>query len=134
MPDYPECSFELTLLPERFMVCRLPAGSEVPDWAQSGDLSAIVRTPEEMSIVCSECIIPDNVIAECGWRVLKVEGPLEFSMVGVLASLALPLSQAGVSIFVLSTYDTDYLMVKEDALSTALISLCEAGHIILDDG
>jgi hypothetical protein len=134
MPDNPECSFELTLLPERFMVCRLPAGSEVPDWAQSGDFSAIVRTPKEMSIVCLECIIPDNMIAECGWRVLKVEGPLEFSMVGVFASLALPLSQAGVSIFVLSTYDTDYLMVKEDALSKALISLREAGHIILDDG
>ncbi|MCK5430181.1 MAG: ACT domain-containing protein, partial [Anaerolineales bacterium] len=101
------------ILPGLFAVCRLPAQAPSPEWAQSDELLAFTRTRDEFSIVCAEEQIPANVTAERGWRILKVVGPLDFSLVGVLASLAVPLADAGVSIFALSTYDTDYILVKD---------------------
>ena len=114
-----------------FSVCRLPADAPLPDWARSNELLAFTRTPDEFSIVCGEEHIPENVTAERGWRGLKVAGPLDFSLVGVLTSIALPLSEIGVSIFAISTYDTDYILVKEGDLDTAYRALKEAGHVVL---
>jgi uncharacterized protein len=133
MLDLPQPSLKLRLLPDRLMVCRLPAESTLPTWMHCGSLTATVRTADELSIVCADTAVPIDVIAERGWRALKVEGPLEFSMVGVLASLAVPLAQAGVSIFVLSTYDTDYLLLKDEAIPRALSSLRAVGLIIFDN-
>ena len=79
-------------------------------------------------MVCEEASVPENIPAERGWRALKVQGPLAFSMVGVLAELSSLLAGAGVSIFVLSTFDTDYLLVKEEKLEAAVRALIEAGH------
>lgn len=129
--DIPNYSLTLALLPDRLMVCRLPAKAQIPDWVKFGDISALIRTRDEFSILCEDGAVPEGILAERGWRALKVSGPLEFSMVGVLASLAMPLAQAGVSIFVVSTYDTDYVLVKEFALPNALLVLCQAGHSII---
>jgi hypothetical protein len=95
-------------------------------------LLAIVRSADELSIVCEESKVPMDVKTERGWRVLKVLGPLDFSLVGILSDLANALAKAGVSIFAISTYDTDYVLVKQDQLDVALFALREAGHEVLE--
>jgi len=119
----------LTLVPldGRFAVCRLPAGAGVPGWAAGGPLVSITRTAEELSVVCRDEAVPDGVRCERGWRCLRVAGVLDFSLTGVLASLLGPLAAAGVSVFVVSTFDTDYLLVKEDKWAEATEVLRRAG-------
>ena len=97
----------------------------IPEWAHSGFFS-MTRTPDELSIVCNEEIVPDGVACEKGWHCLQVKGPLDFALTGILASLAAPLAEAGISIFAISTYDTDYFLVKE--LDRAIAVLFKAGH------
>ena len=116
----------LHLLEPRFAVCRLSADA-VPQ-LPAGSLASLTRTDEELSLVCEEARAPEAGLCERGWRALKVAGPLEFSQVGVLASLAAPLAEAGVSLFALSTYDTDYLLVKSAGLERAVAALRGAGH------
>ncbi len=123
----------LELLPDQLAVCRLDAGAPLPEWARSGDLLAFIRTRTELSIVCREAEVPDGITVEPGWRVLKVAGPLDFSMLGVLSSIAGPLAEASVSIFVLSTYETDYILVKNNDLRAAIQALQRAGHRIHAD-
>jgi hypothetical protein len=122
----------LVILPERLAVCRLSADAPTPDWVRPGDLLAVVHTSDELSVVCTERFVPPDVRAERGWRALQVQGPLEFAMVGVLASIAVPLARAGVSIFVLSTFDTDYVLVKEDALDKSVSALTQAGFLVMN--
>jgi uncharacterized protein len=120
----------LTILSGRLAVCRLPAEAQIPDWAHSGELSAIVRTGDELSIVCEQTSVPAQIKAEKNWRAFKVQGPLEFSQVGVLAALAQPLAQAGVSIFAVSTYDTDYVLVKEHSINQVVQVLRQSGFTV----
>lgn len=119
---------KLKILPGELAVCRVPQQSAVPNWAFTGSLQAVVRTDDEISIVTAAAAVPLDVDAERGWRALKVRGPLEFSLTGVLASLAEPLAEAGVSIFSISTYETDYLLVKEEQLVMAVEALTQAAH------
>jgi hypothetical protein len=121
----------LILLPERLAVCRLAADTPFPDWARPGDLLALVQTRDELSVVCAERFVPPEVRTERGWRALQVQGPLDFAMTGVLVSITIPLARAGVSIFALSTYDTDYVLVKENSLERALHALSQAGFLVL---
>jgi hypothetical protein len=125
-----EAKLKISVLPEVFMVCRLDKDAEIPDWAWADEFVSITKTPEELSIVCRQFDVPKNAKCEKGWRCLKVNGPLDFSCVGVLASLSMPLAKAGVSIFAVSTYDTDYLLVKEKDLERAICVLSHEGHII----
>jgi len=122
----------LTLLDGTLAVCRLPADAPVPGWTAHGHFLSITRTHDELSIVCLQEAVPEDVPSEPGWRALRVDGPLAFSMVGVLASLLNPLAEAGVSVFVLSTFDTDYLLIKEENLKRAINELERAGHQIVD--
>jgi hypothetical protein len=120
----------VTVLPEPLAVCRLPAAARVPSWALELHESfvSITRTPDELSIVCpDEAVPPDVEQAESGWRALKVPGPIPFTEVGVLAGLAAPLAAAGISLFAVSTYDTDYVLVKEPDLERALAALGAPG-------
>lgn len=121
----------LTLLEGRFAVCRLAADATVPAWT-AGPFIAMTRTPDELSIVCRQEDVPDGVRREPGWRCLRVVGTLEFALVGVLASLLAPLADAGIPVFVISTFDTDYLLVKEDHLHDTVAILRGAGHDIVD--
>jgi len=124
----------LTLLPDNMAVARLAATAPLPAWALSTAFFAITRTPDELSILCPGDSIPADTLAERDWRCLKVAGPLDFSLVGVLGALLGPLGDAGVSVFALSTYDTDYLLVKEAQLQQALAALRAAGHTIKKGG
>ncbi len=120
----------LVVLEGTFAVARLDAAQPAPDWASGGALSSVTRTGSELSIVCSSDRVPTEVIAERDWRCLRVEGPLDFSLVGILAALTGALAEAGVSLFALSTYDTDYLLVREAALERAIEALRSAGHSV----
>jgi uncharacterized protein len=111
-------------------VCRLPANSPVPPWASKGPISSITRSDKELSIICGEPAVPAGVRCERGWRVMKVENPLHFAQTGILVSLADPLAEAGVSIFTISTFDSQYLMVKEASIELALKILVNVGHEI----
>ncbi len=122
--------FTLYLLEEVYAVCRLEAGSPLVKGPFSGNLYSVTATPEEVSVVCPERESPPEAKCERDWRCLKVSGPLDFSQTGVLASLADPLAKAEIPIFVLSTYDTDYVLVKNSRLDKALAVLKEAGHLV----
>lgn len=120
----------LRLLSSRLAVCRLSPEQEFPFWAQCDEFLAFVHTSDECSVVCDQSMVPNGTQAEKDWRILKVLGPLEFSQIGVLASIAGPLAQASISIFVISTYDTDYILVKDTSLEPAIAVLKQAGHEI----
>jgi len=120
----------LSLMEGTFAVCRLGPDAELPPWARSKAFCSITRTPEELSIVCEQSGVPQATRHEGGWKALKVEGPFDFSVIGVISSLAAPLAGAGISIFVISTFDTDYLMVKRDTLEAAADALAGAGHTV----
>lgn len=120
----------LTLLPGTLAVCRLDPADAIPDWAREGSIVSITRTPRELSIVCDATGVPPGVRCETGWRALEVDGPIPFTATGVVASLAGPLAAARIGLFVLSTYDTDYLLVKDDDLETAARVLRDAGHAV----
>jgi hypothetical protein len=112
-------------------VVRLPAGSGLPWWAaREGEFLCLARTPQETSVVCEERLLPAAMEAERGFSVLRVAGPLPFHLTGVLASLASPLADAGVPVFVVSTFDTDYVLVREVDLNGAIAALREAGHSV----
>ena len=121
----------LSVLTGRMSVCRLDPASEVPDWATKGDFFSVTRSADELSVVCSEGNAPGGVRCEGGWRVLKLEGPFEFSEIGVLASVSVPLAEAGVGIFAMSTFDTDYVLVKDEQLGSAVAALRGRGHQVL---
>ncbi len=120
----------LQLLPGGYAVCRLDRSEATPRWAEGGPFVSVTRTDAEQSIVCPQEAVPSGVVAEKGWRCLRVKGPLGFGMTGILASLAGPLASSGVSIFVLSTYDTDYLLLQERDLERGLHALERAGHAV----
>lgn len=118
----------------RFAVCRLPPREPVPSWVSTAcEFTSVSRTREELSIVCPEDAVPAGVHCAKGWRILEVEGPLDFALTGILASLAQPLAVAGVSIFAVSTYDTDYLLAPEPQLDAAVRALTAAGHTVARD-
>jgi uncharacterized protein len=120
----------LELLAGSYAVVRLDAAEPVPAWAGGAPFVSVTRTEAELSVVCPQGAVPTGVRAEPGWRCLRVQGPLGFGMTGVLASLAGPLASSGVSIFVVSTYDTDYLMVQERDLDRGVDALERAGHTV----
>jgi len=111
-------------------VCRLPPDAAVPDWAMRGPFHAITRTPAELSIVCLSDGVPSGVRAETGWRCFSLAGPIAFTETGVLSSIAAPLAAAGIGIFVISTFDTDYVLVPGPRLADAVRALESAGHRI----
>jgi hypothetical protein len=120
----------LSLLPGTFAVCRLDPSEGVPAWATGGSFLSVTRTAEELSVVCPEEVVPEGVRREPSWRCLRVVGTLDFSLVGVLASLLPPLADAAVAAFALSTFDTDYVLVKEGDLEAAVQALGSAGHSV----
>ena len=127
----PERHLRLRMLDGHMSVCRLDPGSEIPEWPIAGGFFSLTRTGDELSVVCPEGAVPGGVRSEEGWRVLMLEGPFEFSEVGVLVSVAAPLAEAGVGIFALSTFDTDYVLVKKEQLESAVAALRGQGHEVL---
>ena len=120
----------LSILPDLLAICRLSPAEDVPEWAMIGEFVSITHTSDELSIVCDAENVPPDVKADRDWRALKVAGPLDLALTGILASLADPLAQTRINIFAISTFDTDYLLVKEYNLLQARDVLQQAGHIV----
>lgn len=121
---------ELDLDPGTYAVARLDAAADLPAWLPTEAFCSVTRSAQELSIVCSESCVPGTVTAERGLRALRVRGPLAFSETGILARLAEPLAAAGISLFVVSTFDTDYLFVAAASLSDAIDVLSEDGNAV----
>jgi uncharacterized protein len=124
----PKHQLKFRRIDERFAICRLPGGAALPDWAMSGLFTSITRTAEELSIVCPQENVPEEVKAEKGWTCFKLEGPFPLSQTGVLTSFIDPLAERGVPIFAIATFDTDYVLIKEEFVDMALDALDDAGH------
>lgn len=119
---------------DSFAVCKLAIRSPIPAWAMQGDFFSVTRTADELSVVCRQEDVPEGGVCERDWRCLRVAGSMPFTMVGVLASLTTPLAKAGVGLFALSTFDTDYLFVKEGDMPRAVAALRAAGHQVDAEG
>jgi len=119
---------DLDLLSETLSICRLPPGAPAPDWGDRPGFYSLTRTERELSLVCPSAWVKPGWTSSPGWRALEVAGPLDLDQVGILAQLAGCLARAGVSIFALSTHDTDYVLVKEEDLAKALAALAQGGH------
>lgn len=124
--------FKLSILTGSFAIVRLAADAALPPWATAGDSFSITRTKDELSVVCPVNQVPPGVTTETGWRALKVQGPFALSEIGILAALAAPLAAAKVSLFAISTFDTDYLLVSEKKLDAAIAALKAAGHRVVN--
>jgi heme-degrading monooxygenase HmoA len=118
-------ALRLRLLPGRFAVCRLDPAARLPQ-----DFWSVTRTEDELSVICVDDAVPQDAVAERGWRGLQVAGPLDFALTGVAAALTAPLAAAGVSVLPVATYDTDYLFVREATLARAVAALGAAGHSV----
>ena len=119
----------LELLPDTLAICRLDAAAPLPPWAQGrSPFLTVSRTADELSITAIQAAVPAGVSCERDYRAFRVRGPLPLNLVGILASIAEPLAEAGLSIFAISTYDTDYVLVKGRDLETAVGVLERAGH------
>jgi len=121
----------LRLLPESFAICRLEPDAPIPPWLPHQGFSAVIRTADELALYCDERPVPPDVQAVRGWRAFELLGPFDFSETGVIASVAGPLAEAGISLSVLATFDTDYIFVREDTLEDAAEVLSAAGHRIV---
>ena len=119
------------ILPGTFAVCRFAADADPPSSITRGDLLSITRTREELSLVCPESAAPSGAKCEGNWACLKLEGPFPFALTGILSSFLLPLAQHNIPIFAVSTFDTDYVLVKRETLEAALAALEAAGHRLL---
>jgi uncharacterized protein len=120
----------MKLLGEKYGVCRLEKEEPIPAWAYKGEFFSISKTADEISILCLEENIPVETKYEGGWRVLKVEGPLDFSLVGILSKISGVLAEQEISIFSVSTYDTDYILVKDCNIERAIEALDREGYEI----
>lgn len=122
--------FTLSVLTEEYAICKLDPGHDIPEWVKRNDFWSVTKTQNELSIVCLEDKVPEDVKAESGWRILEVEGPLDFSMTGVLNCLTKPLADLKISVSVVSTYLTDYLLIHSKDLKPAIEVLRAQDHKI----
>lgn len=115
----------MKLLEGKYGVCRLSTDEAVPVWAFKGEFFSITKTEDELSIVCLEENISEKIKSEKSWRILKVEGPLDFSLVGILSKISGLMAKNDISIFAISTYDTDYILIKDENIKKAIEVLNE---------
>jgi hypothetical protein len=120
---------KIRVLPMEVAICRLDAAAEVPEWSRGSRFAAVTRTAGELSVVCECRLVPPAARAERCWTVLELEGPIPFEQIGVLCSVLEPLARAAVSVFAISTYDTDYVLVRTERLEDAVSALQPAFEI-----
>ena len=115
----------------RYAIAKFPCDAEIPAWATGSAFFSATRTPEKLSVVAAETSVPPELDASRGWRMFKTHGPFALGEIGVVAALANPLARVGVGIFVISTFDTDCLLVQEEEIPVVVETLEHAGHTIL---
>lgn len=122
---------KMSIMEDNFGICRFGPDNSIPEWAFRGGFASVTKTSEEISVVCPQKFVPDHVLCEKNWRALKVEGPLDFSLTGILASISTILAKGGISIFAVSTYDTDYVLVREKDMDSAVAALTGGSYEIV---
>lgn len=120
----------LSTIPETLTICRLEPDAALPAWATAASFWSATRTQDELSLVVTKESVLAGVRAEGTWRALKIAGPIPLSAIGILASVAEPLARAGINLFAISTFDTDYVLVLADRLEDARLALSAAGHTV----
>jgi len=117
-----------TRLAGLFAIIRLSPGLAIPDWALRGAFFSVTSTAEELSVVCPQTQVPAGIAHDGDWACLKLQGPFPFSETGILTSFVQPLSERTISVFAISTFDTDYVLVKQGWVDQAVAALRDAGH------
>lgn len=125
--------YKINILPDLYSICRFPPNYRPEaSWAYAGDFFSVSKTKDELSVICSEAFAPKNITSEGGWKLLKIEGPLDFSLIGIIAGISKLLVETNVSLFTISTFDTDYLLIKLERLEDARRAL-EGGGFVLGE-
>ncbi|GCE30917.1 amino acid-binding protein [Dictyobacter alpinus] len=120
----------LALQPDMLAICRLEPTAHISEDILNGNFVAITKTNEELSIICPQDNIPEEVIYTKGWRCLRIEGPFSHDTSGILASVLTPLANAHLSVFTTTTFDTGHILIKEENLNHAIQLLTQTGHVI----
>jgi hypothetical protein len=130
---YGGITLELSLLHDTFAVCRLSPEQDVPAWVwqNKAALLSVTYTADELSIVCPQSLLSSGVQCEGSWKAIRIQGPLDFSLTGILVALAAPLAAAHIPIFALSTFDTDYILIKKEYSERARSVLEENGNVFV---
>ena len=123
-------TYTLQQFPEKLAVVKLPPGAEIPEWAESSSLFSITATATETSLVCAGRNVPTKQVAHKGMTAFAVMGTLDFSQTGVLAALLAPLAEAEISVFTISTYDTDWILVPVAKAEDAAEAWRRQGHTV----
>ncbi|MEI7990176.1 MAG: ACT domain-containing protein [Chloroflexota bacterium] len=120
--------FTLTLYPLSMSICRMPPNAPFPQWVKGIQIIFISHTPDELCVICPEVVLPKGIPGERNWRLLRIEAIFDFSEVGVLYTISKAFADANVSILTISTFDTDYFLIRDKDLERALAALYKAGH------
>lgn len=121
-------SLKLRIVPGHFAIARLPFDAPIPDWVSGNRFSAIIRADDELTVICDENLVPDHIQAARGWACFRTVGPFDFETTGIVQSLITPLSEKGIGIFVLCTFDGEHILVPIGSAQRAHNCLIEAGH------
>jgi len=125
----PKHTLKLRVLPGVYAYARLEPSASTPAWADDGTFSLQMRTKTEKCIICPESNVPAGIKKEGPWKIIGIDATLDFNQVGIIASLAVPLAEAGLSIAPIASFDTDYLLIREADLAKAMQTLIDAGHL-----
>ena len=123
----------LEVIQGTYAVCQMPTGGGDMRWINKSGFWSVTETDEEVSVICLDECLPERMSKESGWALIRVAGPLDFSLVGILSSILTPLAESGISVFTLSTFNTDYIMVKHTQLAQAVSVLAYSGYSIRGD-
>lgn len=118
----------LCVLPENYAICSFPPDASLPEWADRPSIFSVTKTPKEITIVCEESHVPGECQKSENWKCIKIEGCFDLDVVGVLASITEPLAQNKISLYVISTFDTDYVLIHANDMDKAISCLSEFGH------
>jgi hypothetical protein len=125
---------EIAVLSKIYSIYRFPSGKVIPQWIYSSDFYSITKTRDELSLIAEHTdLIPKDILVNTDWRILKVKGPLDFSLIGIIADISAVFKENKISIFVISTYDTDYILLKEKDLNKGTKALTEMGYSITQE-
>lgn len=126
------CMLTLRLFSANYAIWRLPADAPTPSHATPADFTCVIRTAHELSGVCTPAHVPAGATVDDGWRCLEFCGPFDLTLTGIMVQVAQPLARAGVPIFTLATYNTDYLLVPQARLVDAHVALHGAGIRVIE--
>lgn len=123
---------QFEVLPKRFAMCQLDMAMPLPNWLLRSSFYTVSKTADELSVVCEEDLVQGEIRKSVGWKLLKINAELDLSLTGITAQFSTALAKAGVNLSVIATYNTDYILVEEAKLTTAIEALRGAGFEVIE--